>query len=244
MYSGPKSDKSRPCRLSPGPIYAPDANTKGGLPRSPKYKFGTGLGPGALGSGTDATHYVPGPGEYEISGSVGQQLSSSAKTSPSYGWGTEARDTLGKRGAECDNWYTLNSSLGAQTHSKKNSSASYAFGTSQRFGDTRSDLRKRAATPGPGTYSCTQALRDQPDSTKRSNPKYGFSRATRFGETDSNTPSRTTPGPDYSLRTSVGSQVQSERKSPSSWGFGTAQRFPGGSIASRQPTPGPGSYNA
>ena len=74
MYSGPGSDKGRPCRLSPGPIYMPDAN---GVGRGPKFSFGTGPAAGACGAvGARGAAFQPGPGDYEAHGAVGTQACS------------------------------------------------------------------------------------------------------------------------------------------------------------------------
>jgi hypothetical protein len=53
---------------------------------------------------------------------------------------------------------------------------------------------------------------------------------------------KTTPGPSYKLRSSVGGQVQSDRRTCSSFGFGSSVRF--GPSSSKDRSPGPGDYNA
>ena len=50
-----------------------------------------------------------------------------------------------------------------------------------------------------------------------------------------------TPGPSYKLKSSVGGQVQSDRRSGSSFGFGSSARF---GPPSKDRSPGPGEYNA
>ena len=91
-------------------------------------------------------------------------------------------------------------------------------------------------------------MTSQTESTKKSMPSYGFGTSTRMqankvywqgkatGEGDIRN-----PGPTYSLKSSVGSQVQSDRRSARSCGFGSASRF---GPTSKHRTPGPGEYNA
>jgi hypothetical protein len=91
MYGGPGTDKGRPCRLSPGPIYMPGA----GPNRGPKFSFGTGPAAGSCGSTANkGSAQQPGPGDYELSAAVGPQFSSLARTAPKFTWarqyGTQA----------------------------------------------------------------------------------------------------------------------------------------------------------
>lgn len=95
MYGGLGSDKGRPCRLSPGPIYMPDANGAG---RGPKFSFGTGPAAGSCGSSANrGAAFEPGPGEYDINAAVGRQVTSLARSAPSYGWGSSVRNTGGAK---------------------------------------------------------------------------------------------------------------------------------------------------
>ena len=94
MYGGPGTDKGRPCRLSPGPIYMPGA----GPNRGPKFSFGTGPAAGSCGSTANkGSAQEPGPGDYELSAAVGPQFSSLARTAPKFTWGSTVRDTGGAK---------------------------------------------------------------------------------------------------------------------------------------------------
>lgn len=90
----------------------------------------------------------------------------------------------------------------------------------------------------------------QTSSKRRSAPSFGFGSGTRaqqdkvfvsqeHAKLSSN---RDSPGPNYQLRSAVGTQVASRNKSAPLWAFGTAQRFnfnPG-----KMAPPGPGQYDA
>ena len=161
MYSGPGSDKGRPARLSPGPIYLPDAN---GVGRGPKFSFGTGPAAGACaGSASKWSASQPGPGEYELAASVGMQASSLARSAPSYGWGSAVRNTGGARTVrgETAAAYELRASVGPQALSNKHNAPTFKYGTSQRFGTDRGELRRQAAAPGPGSYSMPVAVAER-----------------------------------------------------------------------------------
>ena len=65
MYGGPGTDKGRPCRLSPGPIYMPGAGPDSW--RGPKFSFGTGPPAGSCGaSANKGSAQQPGPGDYDM----------------------------------------------------------------------------------------------------------------------------------------------------------------------------------
>ena len=94
MYGGPGTDKGRPCRLSPGPIYMPGAGPDSW--RGPKFSFGTGPAAGSCGaSANKGSAQQPGPGDYELSDAVGPQYSSLARNAPKFTWGSTVRDTGG-----------------------------------------------------------------------------------------------------------------------------------------------------
>ena len=94
MYGGPGTDKGRPCRLSPGPIYMPGAGPDSW--RGPKFSFGTGPPAGSCGaSANKGSAQQPGPGDYELSDAVGPQYSSLARNAPKFTWGSMVRDTGG-----------------------------------------------------------------------------------------------------------------------------------------------------
>ena len=94
MYGGPGTDKGRPCRLSPGPIYMPGAGPDAW--RGPKFSFGTGPAAGSCGaSANKGSAQQPGPGDYELSTAVGPQISSLARNAPKFTWGSTVRDTGG-----------------------------------------------------------------------------------------------------------------------------------------------------
>ena len=86
------------------------------------------------------------------------------------------------------------------------------------------------------------------ESTKKSMPAYGFGTSTRVqanmvywkGKAGA-AEGKDTPGPSYKLKSSVGGQVQSDRRSGSSFGFGSSARF---GPPSKDRSPGPGEYNA
>lgn len=249
MYNGPGSDKGRPCKLSPGPIYSPYAGFAG---QGKSVKFGTGPAAGACGA--TANHgaaHQPGPGEYDSHGAVGAQASSQARSAPAYGWGSAVRDTSGgasgRSGAGAS--YDLKASVGPQVQSTKHTSPAFAMGTSQRFGSLRSEMRRTAAAPGPGSYELDVAVSTQAESSKKSMPAYGFGTSTRMqankvywqGKASA---AEGTPGPSYQIRSAVGGQVQSDRRSGASFGFGSAVRFPSHKMSAKHRTPGPGDYNA
>lgn len=246
MYQGPGSDKGRPARLSPGPIYASPQSLGG-----PKFSFGTGPAAGSCGAAPSrGSAQMPGPGEYALAQSVGPQASSLARSAPSYGWGSNVRDTGGGDGKAnaAGASYDLNASVGPQSLSSKHNAPAFAMGTAQRFGEQRGEMRRMAAAPGPGSYALPEAVGASHESTKKSMPAYGFGTSTRMqankvywqGKTTA-AEGTSTPGPSYQLKSSVGGQVQSDRRSRHGFGFGSASRF---GETSKQRTPGPGEYNA
>lgn len=92
---------------------------------------------------------------------------------------------------------------------------------------------------------------DQTASRRRSAPSYGFGSGTRATQekifvsqehaklSQGNT---VTPGPQYNLKSAVGTQVSSATKSAPQWAFGTNQRFNFGKGGAG--VPGPGNYDA
>lgn len=92
---------------------------------------------------------------------------------------------------------------------------------------------------------------DQSVSRRRSAPSYGFGSGTRNGQEKvfvSQEHARlvpgnsVAPGPQYNLKNSVGTQVDSGNKSAPQWAFGTASRF---NFSKREGAPpGPGQYDA
>ena len=86
------------------------------------------------------------------------------------------------------------------------------------------------------------------ESTKKSMPAYGFGTSTRAQANQvywkgkvAGAGGKDSPGPSYQLRASVGGQVQSDRRTCSSFGFGSSARF---GPTSKDRSPGPGEYNA
>ena len=117
IYGGGRASANpmaRSTKLSPGPIYMPEGNDKG-----PKFSFG-GKGNGISAGDNRRAGVAPGPGEYELSGAVGNQVASISKTAPAYGWAgsTSQRETLGtpssSERAGCDKIYETTVALGPQ----------------------------------------------------------------------------------------------------------------------------------
>jgi hypothetical protein len=92
---------------------------------------------------------------------------------------------------------------------------------------------------------------DQSLSKRQSAPQYGFGSSTREHQQKVFTSPehaqlsapRVSPGPAvYSLRNSVGAQVDGRKSSAPQWAFGTADRFMGEKRSTANP--GPGTYDA
>ena len=101
------------------------------------------------------------------------------------------------------------------------------------------------------TRSTRSMFGDQTLSRRTSAPQYGFGSSTRDHQAKVFTSQehaklsapRDSPGPAvYSLRASVGAQVDGRKSSSPQWAFGTADRFLGGGRAGAMP--GPGSYES
>ena len=233
-----KPTSARPVQLSPGPIYLPSPQGPGQAGRNgPQYSMRGGREVGELKRG-GAT---PGPGEYEVCGSVGMtHAASTSHTAPRYGWGAGTRDQapIGAppQKPACSEFYENVPSVGYQPVKKTN--PIYGFSKGKRFDLSNTATNPNARNPGPGAYKTVPAYGTQVDSTLKSNPIYGFSRAERFRRPATSSSGGSAPLP----RPAFGPQVISDFRSKPSFGFGGAPRFPERPRTSAEP--GPGTYNA
>ena len=230
--------------LSPGPIYLP--SPRGAMGDGPKFSIGRS----AAGADTRRAGAPPGPGEYETADGIGdEQGLSRYSTAPRYGWGTGGRDKLAAGGLlglatvpACIEFYELVESIGSQPVSTKRTQAAYSLSVDSRF-DDRQKARAKAAEPGPGAYRAVGGTgMIQVDSTRPTQPQVSFSRSARLPRSRGASANAALAG---DLRSAVGRQVLSERRSKPQYGFGSARRFQWDRPQSaRASTPGPGAYNA
>ena len=225
MYGGPGTDKGRPCRLSPGPIYMPGA----GPNRGPKFSFGTGPAAGSCGSTANkGSAQEPGPGDYELSAAVGPQFSSLARTAPKFTWGSTVRDT---GGAKVRATLGLPNATPLYTHA-------VAF------------LTTRTTTPPPRHARATQThthtrTADIPAARHTRLRSSGVAALPTCAPPSPRHPlqvSKGESGSPYELRASVGPQADSKKRNKPNYAFGTSQRFATGELRKSAAAPGPGSY--
>jgi len=251
---------------SPGPAsYALGASVgnqaDGRKASAPTWVFGTG---DRFKYESRAATAAPGPGSYGQSGSFGTQTSSSIRSQPKFGFGSAGRQHVEKvfvseehnkslfgtqSPGPCS--YNIKGSLGKQEISRPNvgsTQPSWVFGSTKRF--QYDHVKRAAASPGPGQYTSTGSVGQQAMSTRQSAPLFGFGTSDRSHqakvymspEHEKMNHGIGSPGPcTYNLNGSVGVQRLSKDHSAASWGFGTADRWQG-TRASRDQSPGPGSY--
>ena len=111
----------------------------------------------------DGSAWVPGPGAYAITPSVGAQVSSKKPSLPRFGFGTSNRDDAAKvyisaehdalsggRDAPGPGTYPIRSLTGKPiVAGKQVSGSSWGFGKSKRFVD---EFKHQLGNPGPGQY--------------------------------------------------------------------------------------------
>ena len=104
------------------------------------------------------------------------------------------------------------------------SGSKYGFGTERRLGTSREDAAS-AAIPGPGAYRTTSSVGFQHSSSHQTQPAFGFGSSNREHAAKlyvSNAMSRGSgysPGPCYSLTSSVGAQPSTRGRTAPGWAF-------------------------
>ena len=235
---------------TPGPHYATlgsvGTQAEGGKPSPPTWKLGK------------ADRFVhdryaarfqgasPGPGTYNHGSSVGRQPFSTNTTFPKYGFGTSNREQCSKLFVSSQHSVGGSQSPGPASVGQMSelSGSKYGFGTERRLGTSREDAAS-AAIPGPGAYRTTSSVGFQHSSSHQTQPAFGFGSSNREHAAKlyvSNAMSRGSgysPGPCYSLTSSVGAQPSTRGRTAPGWGFGKSNRF---AVARDTGTPGPGAY--
>jgi len=260
QYLSKDHAKVMPGNNSQGPIYkvttclGPQSDSK--VESMPLYSFGT-----EARLPKRDMNAAPGPGAYKIAGSLAKQPLSNKQTAENAVFGNSTRDQQDKvymEGEGADKaffglespgpgTYVVVGAIGRQKLSTKESAPTFKLGTSQRF---NYDFVKRARdTPGAGQYPINGAVGKQPFSTKKTLPAYRFGTATRDNmkkqfistEHEKSSYGENSPGPvTADLRSSMGKQELSMKKTNPKWGFGKAKR----KTIETTDNPGPGAYYA
>jgi len=166
----------------------------------------------------------------------GEQVRSTSRSAPSFGFGTSSRHGPSRTSASPGpSAYTMPQAVGTQPDSRKNSSSQYGFGSNGRFKD------KAKMGPGPAAYDMPPGVGRQVDSGKTNQPRFGF--GTENSSNQQPAHGVASPGPIYSLNAAVGSQQLSQRETQPSWNFTTEHRFKSDQQRHTiSPGPGPGAY--
>jgi len=185
------------------------------------------------------SRFVPGPDQYTMQQSVGQQVESARFTSPRVGIGTEGRQQhTGKRNpVYSDTLFPRVESVAPQLQSQKRSYPTVKIGTDPRFRSGPDD-----GPPGPGNYKSRSSVGRQVTSYTRTMPSrsFGVRHSPKANIVDGDISTVASPGPaGYRLRDSLGRQISSKTKTAALFSFGTASRFGGKDTGG---TPGPGAY--
>ena len=194
----------------------------------------------------------------------GEQVRSTSRSAPSFGFGTSSRHGPSRTSASPGpSAYTVPRGVGTQPDSRKISSSQYGFGSNGRFKDkakmgpgapayVRTDKRERRSHPsackwltimcaGPAAYDMPPGVGRQVDSGKTNQPRFGFGTENSSNQRPAH--GVESPGPIYSLNAAVGSQQLSQRGTQPSWNFTTEHRFKSDQQR-RTTSPGPGATPA
>ena len=211
---------------SPGPVYYPNLAFFGDGPHGtgvefsmrPSHRF-----PRESMNTTQADR--PGP-KYTLPSGLGLQVES---TKVSLNGGVISRcprktiDTSKFAGKDSPGPAAYNrGALGLTTmaRQRKNSPLQTGMGVAERFYDSETRTGK---VPGPGAYPNPPAIGGKGLPHKAAAAVYAFGKSDR---TTASGPESCSPGPVYTHKAAVGSQVDSRRASSAKFGFGTGSRFP------------------
>lgn len=169
----------------------------------------------------------PGPSyNHRVTRSGGSYLGDS----PGFKFGQSRRAGKFKEKAPGPGAYTNQPSMGKQVHSKKESSNAYTFGRCDRGGgektrfisEKHSKILHGVNSPGPCEYS---PLRNNRGLQFGDAPKYSFHGVSEIASTKYIKQVRNMPGPGKYLGTSsIGGQVDSNKKNAPTFSFGTSDR--------------------
>jgi len=233
-------------------------------------RFSSGYGATPLPISTDTNGKFSTPAsKYQSTGGLGRQPLSTKRSMPNFSFGSASREQLsnvvdGESTREFGGSIvplspgptvcSTKSSMANQVSSQKKSNPGWVMGSERRF---RYDKHMSGGTmPAAGTYDIPGAMGKQAASTKTSLPQFSFGTGDReslrkvYVSKDHSKDSfgMGSPGPgNLMLKSSMGLQVDSRKKSSGGWGFGSAKRFssvggPKGSGRGRF-GPGPGAYS-
>ena len=196
---------------------------------------------------------LPAPGTYRANSSMGHQVNSTQSTGAQVQFGNSLRSqVVVEKGFEQQFFglespgpalYSLQDS---QTNFKDNKdgkgmhSTGPSFGTDPRATDPKKKNHaevRAAQVPGPGNYPTPSAFGPQSASNFPSKPQFGFSTLDRSKERRL----AGGRGDSHARSSSIGKQMQSEKKSAPRFTFGSQGRFAKSTSTSAQ-APGPGSY--
>ena len=239
----------------PGPVYdlpsSIGAQSSSRNHTSPSHKFSSRAhfesSDEGQASKAKGSRKVPGPGQYTALSSIGQQVKSQNKSSHRFGFGRSNRwSSLSKDFKEA--YMTPGSTSARLASGWLGGAPSYSFGSSQRH-----QFRGKKSSPGPGHYTAPSSIGGQRNSKQRSSHEFRFGSTTRAmatkvyltGAHERAYVGLQSPGCNYSVMSSVGSQVSSRAQTAPSFSFGSSDRFSQMRSRSGQLptlTPGPGSY--
>eukprot|EP00873_Tetraselmis_striata_P046620 jgi/Tetstr1/466884/TSEL_011339.t1 len=207
-------------------------------------------------------HFAPGPGNYEMTSSLGKQTLHTKRSCSQTIMGKSTFQQMEKqfqspghmtmdllRHSAPVGAYDIGSTLGKQASSRNQSLPSYSFGASKtsRFRSKQEEFASQM--PGPGSHSTYYSMGKQAKSQFATAPKSSFGSSTRdiegkrfltAGHNSVRLGRAGEPaGYDPKMHASIGKQVSSMRRTGASSGFGTAKKM----HTRVEYTPGPGAYD-
>lgn len=169
----------------------------------------------------------------------GPQANSLKESAPSIGFGTAKRGNA----MQLTCMHTPGPIYDARYSSK--TGGNYSFGTGPGAGASSSMRPDSARTPGPGEYEVRQLVLGQSKTSLfRNVPSYGMGKPREHGAGRSCNDRTCGPAKFYSTVNPIGNQIESTKKTPAAFSFGSAQRFGGvrTDLMRGAFSPGPGSY--
>mmetsp|Transcript_7629 Transcript_7629/g.23820 ORF Transcript_7629/g.23820 Transcript_7629/m.23820 type:complete len:277 (-) Transcript_7629:374-1204(-) len=170
---------------------------------------------------------------------LGPQANSLKESAPAIGFSKAKRESFSKGeqtpGPIYDSQYS------------PRTGGNYSFGTGPGVGQSSTLSRPDAAyLPGPGAYQVrTEVLGQSKTSLFRNSPAYSMGKPGKIGAGRMSTAEGCGSGKFYSTSSPVGNQVDSTKKNPAAFSFGTAQRFGSqrSDLRRNMYNPGPGAYS-
>mmetsp|Transcript_16209 Transcript_16209/g.52818 ORF Transcript_16209/g.52818 Transcript_16209/m.52818 type:complete len:280 (+) Transcript_16209:2-841(+) len=181
------------------------------------------------------------PSEPQPISFFGAQVNSLKESAPAIGFGTSKRGDAEKHNTNMQSPGPIyNSQFSYKT------GGNYSFGTGRGVGKSSAMSRPDSAfSPGPGEYQVRQEVLGQSKTSLfRNAPTYSMGKPGKKGAGRMSASDTSGPGKYYDFGSPLGNQIESTKKNPAAFSFGSAQRFGGvrSDLRRNANGPGPGSY--